>query len=843
MQHLLRAITGPTAGAVYVLGERTVLGRAADCDVQLLHDGVSRHHAKLSLGRDGTLTITDLSSDNGTFAAGTKVGRTTLRPGDTFYLMDTQFVFEAVEESVETSPAFLDKETSSRSLRRTGKHAVVPVPDPSAGRRRRRSSSSPPSPDAAAGGRPPSPARRPSPGAQESGYDPGRGGSFRQPVEVASAPPDPGEPAPDDAGPRGPVRRGSSRSRLRPATPDGLATERDSTGAQAPDGRAQGATSTFHGSDEPTEPASRVPPAARGGSVRLHRAGADDDESEPTPEAVAVGRTESERTRPRKPDSPRDLVDPTRLRAVAKPASQHGTAEYSRVALAQQNQAAQRRPSGAADVAANGPAPRGAKRPTPRQTPRYLDSELGQADAGSGEAGTAEYPRELLEEQNAAALGTAEYPGEELADANARARRGARHEGGPHGGRPVASTGEYPQDVLARDNAHTIGRLRDVALHQPPVSSDAQVARDAARRSHGTSEYAAAGASEPDTDGGRRRWLSGEMPEVTDDATDVSERGGAGQVSADDDPRMDSRMDPRMDPPVDPRREPPLDADTRRLPEGWTPVMPPHSGAESGPGGMPLPGPPGSPPWMTRGAADGAQEETGPLNTRRGGTGEYGTPIPSVEMPSDIDTLTTNRYRSVDAPIVDDDVVTIDASELEAKASALARAERDPTNGLGALARVLQYREFRLRQLRGEALRDEERDELARLARRLQQPTGTGTADTVAALRRYQRFDCAIRAELTHRLGGSMSTLSVGVQNIGAGGAKLIAGQHGLAAGDVAWLAIDVSSVDSLPVDDAKTVVFKSRVVWVRTQAAELGVVFAGAPRYDAAEALAQDLP
>ena len=228
-------------------------------------------------------------------------------------------------------------------------------------------------------------------------------------------------------------------------------------------------------------------------------------------------------------------------------------------------------------------------------------------------------------------------------------------------------------------------------------------------------------------------------------------------------------------------------------------------------------------PVPRRGARGGAETRIvsgGSLASSRGGAGAAGG--------------------GTDIPI---DTSGLQASEVRARMDALGDAEDDPTGGLSALAEVLQYREYRLRQLRGETLEPQEHEELARLRQRLQQPTGTGTADTVAALRRYQRFDCALKAELTHRLGGSMSTLSVGVQNIGAGGAKLTAGQHELSAGDVAWLAIDVSASPSMPVEQAKTVVFKSRVVWVRSHAAELGVVFAGAPRYDAAEALAQDLP
>jgi hypothetical protein len=58
-----------------------VIGRGPGADIGLDDDTVSRRHARLVL-RDGSWTIEDLGSLNGTAVNGTTVGRARLRPGD-----------------------------------------------------------------------------------------------------------------------------------------------------------------------------------------------------------------------------------------------------------------------------------------------------------------------------------------------------------------------------------------------------------------------------------------------------------------------------------------------------------------------------------------------------------------------------------------------------------------------------------------------------------------------------------------------------------------------------------------------------------------------------------------
>jgi Family of unknown function (DUF6519)/FHA domain len=65
ISYRVRATATVARGKTFQLYDGAVIGRAADAGIQLDHHDVSRHHAQFSV-RDGTLTITDLGSTNGT---------------------------------------------------------------------------------------------------------------------------------------------------------------------------------------------------------------------------------------------------------------------------------------------------------------------------------------------------------------------------------------------------------------------------------------------------------------------------------------------------------------------------------------------------------------------------------------------------------------------------------------------------------------------------------------------------------------------------------------------------------------------------------------------------------
>ena len=81
------------AGRRYELdGERTVIGRSKDCDIQVSDPNVSRRHAEVR--RDGAAyVLVDLDSTNGVEVAGKRVKRVELSDGSRFTIGSTEVVF------------------------------------------------------------------------------------------------------------------------------------------------------------------------------------------------------------------------------------------------------------------------------------------------------------------------------------------------------------------------------------------------------------------------------------------------------------------------------------------------------------------------------------------------------------------------------------------------------------------------------------------------------------------------------------------------------------------------------------------------------------------------------
>ncbi|WP_326600582.1 FHA domain-containing protein [Streptomyces sp. NBC_01803] len=80
----LLVVAGPDAGGVHLLrGGVARIGRSAGADIPLDDPDVSRTHCAVALGEDGTVTVTDLDSTNGTSVDGVPVtgGPVTVRPG------------------------------------------------------------------------------------------------------------------------------------------------------------------------------------------------------------------------------------------------------------------------------------------------------------------------------------------------------------------------------------------------------------------------------------------------------------------------------------------------------------------------------------------------------------------------------------------------------------------------------------------------------------------------------------------------------------------------------------------------------------------------------------------
>src|SRR4051812_4026254 len=74
------------------LRDAVILGRAPECDVQLLDPLVSRMHCRIE--RDGNhWVVIDLGSANGTFVHGEKIERHELIDGETFHLGEERVIF------------------------------------------------------------------------------------------------------------------------------------------------------------------------------------------------------------------------------------------------------------------------------------------------------------------------------------------------------------------------------------------------------------------------------------------------------------------------------------------------------------------------------------------------------------------------------------------------------------------------------------------------------------------------------------------------------------------------------------------------------------------------------
>ena len=90
----LKTTDGPLKDSSFFLGQRTILGRAVDCDIQILARGVSRQHAAIIVNDEGEAYLMDLASKNGTFVDGFPILRVRLDDGMSFRISTGEFTFE-----------------------------------------------------------------------------------------------------------------------------------------------------------------------------------------------------------------------------------------------------------------------------------------------------------------------------------------------------------------------------------------------------------------------------------------------------------------------------------------------------------------------------------------------------------------------------------------------------------------------------------------------------------------------------------------------------------------------------------------------------------------------------
>lgn len=91
---------------VYDVGDETTIGRAPQCDIQLLSRAVSRRHAKTELGEDGVTIISDLGTKNGIKVNGARIeGAAVIGEGDRLLVGDVSMIFRAGNRRVDQDDA------------------------------------------------------------------------------------------------------------------------------------------------------------------------------------------------------------------------------------------------------------------------------------------------------------------------------------------------------------------------------------------------------------------------------------------------------------------------------------------------------------------------------------------------------------------------------------------------------------------------------------------------------------------------------------------------------------------------------------------------------------------
>ncbi len=96
-RYSLAVILGANAGTIFTIERpRVVIGRGAECDLQLHDSEVSRRHAAVEVHGDEAV-ISDLGSTNGTFVEGARVDSARLSSHQEFSLGTTSLMFIVTE--------------------------------------------------------------------------------------------------------------------------------------------------------------------------------------------------------------------------------------------------------------------------------------------------------------------------------------------------------------------------------------------------------------------------------------------------------------------------------------------------------------------------------------------------------------------------------------------------------------------------------------------------------------------------------------------------------------------------------------------------------------------------
>ncbi|RYE77146.1 MAG: GGDEF domain-containing protein [Myxococcales bacterium] len=90
-----------SAGKMFKLRGEMFIGRANTADIYLDDDGVSRRHARVMVGNDGSVQVFDLNSTNGTYHNGERISTHVLRDGDTIQIGSTTILKFSYRDALE----------------------------------------------------------------------------------------------------------------------------------------------------------------------------------------------------------------------------------------------------------------------------------------------------------------------------------------------------------------------------------------------------------------------------------------------------------------------------------------------------------------------------------------------------------------------------------------------------------------------------------------------------------------------------------------------------------------------------------------------------------------------
>ena len=93
-KYMLRGVSGAVFGKIFPVHGPVAIGRAAECDISVQAEEISRRHALVKPSGDG-LSVEDLGSSNGTYINGRRVQQGFLNPGDELRLDAVRFIVVA----------------------------------------------------------------------------------------------------------------------------------------------------------------------------------------------------------------------------------------------------------------------------------------------------------------------------------------------------------------------------------------------------------------------------------------------------------------------------------------------------------------------------------------------------------------------------------------------------------------------------------------------------------------------------------------------------------------------------------------------------------------------------